>query len=61
MQRMVEDSLAQFDLQQNCMRVVVRFDKKKLRESENPFVKKTAMKIRDFIRDAKLRDFFASA
>ena len=37
------------------------FDKKKLRESENPFVKKTAMKIKDFIRDAKLRDFFTSA
>jgi hypothetical protein len=37
------------------------FDKKKLRESENPFVNKTAMKIKDFIRDAKLREFFTSA
>ena len=38
------------------------FDKKKMREQENnPFVKKTQMKLRDFIRDASIREFFASA
>jgi glycosyltransferase involved in cell wall biosynthesis len=37
------------------------FDKKKMREQENPMVKKTSFKIRDFIRDAKLREFYASA
>ena len=37
------------------------FDKKKMREEVNPFVKKTSMKIRDFIRDGTLREFFAHA
>jgi glycosyltransferase involved in cell wall biosynthesis len=38
------------------------FDKKKMREQENnPLVKKTTMKLRDFIKDKKLRDFFAEA
>jgi glycosyltransferase involved in cell wall biosynthesis len=38
------------------------FDKKKMREQEgNPLVKKTSMKIKDFIRDAKLREFYSSA
>lgn len=37
------------------------FDKKKLREQETPFVKKTGMKIKDFIRDKTLRDFYATA
>ena len=37
------------------------FDKKKLRENESPFVKKTSMKIKDFIKDATLRGFFANA
>lgn len=37
------------------------FDKKKLRESESPFVKKTTMKIKDFIKEAALRGFFANA
>jgi len=38
------------------------FDKKKMREEPlNPFVKKTSMKIRDFIKDSELRDFFADA
>jgi glycosyltransferase involved in cell wall biosynthesis len=37
------------------------FDKKKLREEENPFVKETPMKIKQFIKDQKLRDFFANA
>ena len=37
------------------------FDKKKLREQQSPFVKETSMKIRKFIKDAKLREFFANA
>jgi glycosyltransferase involved in cell wall biosynthesis len=38
------------------------FDKKKMREQkDNPFVKKTAMKLRDFIKDSVIRDFFANA
>ena len=37
------------------------FDKKKLREKENPFIKKTAMKIKDFIKDIKLREFYSNA
>jgi glycosyltransferase involved in cell wall biosynthesis len=38
------------------------FDKKKMRDQpDNPFVKKTTMKIRDFIKDAKIREFFANA
>ena len=38
------------------------FDKRKMREQENsPLVKKTTMKIRDFIRDASIRNFFATA
>jgi len=38
------------------------FDKKKMREQpDNPLVKKTQMKIRDFIKDASLREFFATA
>jgi glycosyltransferase involved in cell wall biosynthesis len=38
------------------------FDKKKMREdTNNPFVKKTGMKIKDFIKDKELREFFTSA
>ena len=37
------------------------FDKKKMREQENPFVKKTASKIKDFIKDSKMRDFYKNA
>ena len=38
------------------------FDKKKMRDQVgNPYVKKTTMKLRDFIRDGKIREFFASA
>ena len=37
------------------------FDKKRLREQENPFVNKTTMKLKDFIKDKELRDFFATA
>ena len=38
------------------------FDKKRMRESEgNPHVKKTAKKLREFIKDAKAREFFARA
>ena len=37
------------------------FDKKKMREQENQFIKKTSMKIKDFIKDLKLRDFYKNA
>lgn len=37
------------------------YDKKKLREQPSPFVKETSMKIKHFIKDEKLREFFASA
>jgi hypothetical protein len=38
------------------------FDKKSMREQENnPLVKKTTMKINQFIKDKKIRDFFADA
>lgn len=37
------------------------FDKKKLRDEPNPFVKETPMKIKQFIKDTKLRDFFSAA
>jgi glycosyltransferase involved in cell wall biosynthesis len=37
------------------------FDKKKMREQENPFVKKTDMKIKTFIKEKEIREFFANA
>ena len=37
------------------------FDKKKLRENESPFVKKTPLKIKDFIKDTTLCAFFSNA
>ena len=37
------------------------FDKKKMREGVNPFVKKTTMKLKEFIKDAATREFFKSA
>ena len=37
------------------------FDKKKMREIESPIVKKTAMKLNQFIKDKALRDFFKDA
>jgi glycosyltransferase involved in cell wall biosynthesis len=37
------------------------FDKKKLREQENPMFKLTLFKIRQFIKDKKLRDFYSDA
>lgn len=37
------------------------FEKKRLREEPNPFVKKTEMKLKQFIKDKKLRDFYATA
>jgi glycosyltransferase involved in cell wall biosynthesis len=37
------------------------FDKKKMREQENPFVKKTEMKLKTFIKEKALRDFFSTA
>ena len=36
------------------------FNKIKMREDPNPFVKKTDLKIRDFIKDAGLRAFFSA-
>lgn len=37
------------------------YDKRKLREQNNPMFKETQMKIRFFIKDAELREFFSSA
>ena len=37
------------------------FDKKKMREHPNPLVKKTSMKLRDFIKNPAIREFFSSA
>lgn len=37
------------------------FDKKKMREQENPFIKKTEMKLKNFIKEKALRDFFSTA
>lgn len=37
------------------------FDKKTLRENPNPFVKETKLTLKNFIRDAELRDFFRDA
>lgn len=38
------------------------FDKKRLREdTSNPFIKKTGMKLKDFIKDTETRAFFANA
>lgn len=40
------------------------FDKKKLREQENPYIKKTEMKLKTFIKEKnekELREFFANA
>ena len=39
------------------------FDKKKMREDvgKNPFIAKTTLKIKDFIKDSEMRTFFANA
>jgi glycosyltransferase involved in cell wall biosynthesis len=37
------------------------FDKKKMREQESPYMKKTDMKLKGFIKEANLRNFFANA
>ena len=37
------------------------FDKKKLRDGSNPFIKETSMKLNAFIKSASLRNFFATA
>jgi len=37
------------------------FDKKKMRENPNPLVKKTEMKLRSFIKNSAIREFFANA
>ena len=36
------------------------FSKHKLRDTENPLVKKSSYKLKSFIRDAKIRDFYTS-
>jgi len=55
-------------LQLNPMKVMLvmshsenTFDKKKLREQNNPMFKETSMKIRAFIKDKELREFFSDA
>ena len=53
-------------IQLNTMKVMLvishkdnTFDKIKFREQpDNKYVKKTSLKIRDFIRDKSVRDFF---
>lgn len=37
------------------------FDKKKMRDQENPFIKKTEMKLKAFIKEKELREFFTHA
>jgi len=37
------------------------FDKKKLRDNLNPLMKETQLKINQFIRNARMRSFFADA
>jgi hypothetical protein len=37
------------------------FDKKKMRDEKTPFVIETKYKIKDFIRDAEIRNFYATA
>lgn len=37
------------------------YDKRKMREGENPYVKKTSMKLKDFIKDISIREFFKNA
>jgi glycosyltransferase involved in cell wall biosynthesis len=37
------------------------FDKKRMRDQENPFVKKTTLKIDNFIKNEELKTFFSSA
>ena len=36
------------------------FDKTQLRNKDNPLIKKTSLRLKDFIEDKDLRDFFAS-
>lgn len=37
------------------------FDKKKMRDGSNPLVKISSLKLKDFIKDKELREFYASA
>ena len=37
------------------------FDKKKMRDQESPLIKKTPMKLKDFIKDKALREFYKDA
>lgn len=48
-----------------CMLVIAHsentYNKEQLINGSNPFMKKTSMKLKDFIKDAKLREFYSSA
>ncbi len=48
-----------------CMLVIAHsqntYNKEQLINGSNPFMKKTSMKLKDFIKDSKLRQFYADA
>jgi glycosyltransferase involved in cell wall biosynthesis len=48
-----------------CMLVIAHsqntYNKEQLINGSHPFMKKTSMKLKDFIKDSKLRDFYSSA
>jgi len=53
-------------IQLNCMKVMLvishgdnTFDKTQLRQANNPLFKKTNLKLKDFIKDEELRQFFS--
>ena len=53
-------------IQLNCMKVMLvishsdnTFDKTQLRQTNNPMFKKTNLKLKDFIKDEELRQFFS--
>jgi hypothetical protein len=61
------DSYKNSLIQLNPMKVMLvmshsdnTFDKSILRAAENPFIKKTPLKLKDFIKDPIVFDFFAS-
>lgn len=37
------------------------FDKKKMRDGSNPMVKETSLKLKDFIKDKRMREFYETA
>jgi hypothetical protein len=48
-----------------CMLVIAHsentYNKEKMIDGSNPFMKKTSMKLKDFIKNPALREFYASA